>query len=124
MKIELSGARIRCYLDGRLIHDATVPQPQNFFAVSGMDAAHHELVLKAINLGAEAVSARFDLKNLPGAVDSARAIVLKSDSLLDNNSLEEPERVVPVAEAVAISGSALTREFPPRSLTVLPVKCR
>ncbi len=37
VKVELAGNRIRCYLDGKLIHDETAPATEHFYAVAGRE---------------------------------------------------------------------------------------
>ena len=56
IQIELRDRRIRCYLDGKLIHDEMVTPPNRFFASAGRDEASGDLVLKAINAGSEPIN--------------------------------------------------------------------
>lgn len=122
VKIELSGARIQCYLDGKLIHDATVPRPQKFFAVAGPDASTGDLIVKAINLGSDAVPAQLKLDGLQPISNIVQTTVLTSASPADNNSLENPMRVQPEESNLNITGNDFAHEFPPYSLTVLRLK--
>jgi alpha-L-arabinofuranosidase len=122
VKIELSGPRIRCYLDGKLIHDATVPRPQKFFAVAGTDANSGDLILKAINLGSDAVSAELKLAGPRLKFWNAHTTVLTSHNPSDNNSLEEPMKVRPVESSLNIESNDFTHEFPPYSFTVFRLK--
>jgi alpha-L-arabinofuranosidase len=122
IKVQLAGSRIRCYLDGQLIHDAVVPRPQTFFTVAGQDASNGELIIKAINLGADAVSASLKLGEMNLVSNNAQMTVLKSAELSDNNSLENPAKVRPVETYVSIAGKDFNHEFPPYSLTVLRLK--
>ncbi len=118
IKIELSGARIRCYLDGKLIHDAQAPERQHFFASAGRDeASGGDLILKAINTHGEPMTAKLGGFGKPGA--QAECTVLRSANLADNNSLEHPAQIVPVSRRITLSE---THEFPPNSLTVLRIK--
>jgi len=118
VKIALAGKQIRCFLDGELIHDAAAPDPQRFFVVAGPEGKTGELIVKAINTGDESISARFNLTGLNCTVPGNKLIVLKSANLSDNNTLNEPTRIVPT-ESTTGSGKTLTHEFPPYSLTVL-----
>lgn len=124
VKIEISGSRIRCYLDGKLLHDATVPITQKFYAVTGRDTASGDVVVKAINLGNDAVAAKLNLSGLGNIAANATATVLSSASLSDNNSLEQPKRIAPVESVVRGVGQNFSHEFPPRSLTVLRLKTK
>jgi len=117
IRIELAGPRVRCFLDGKLIHDVTVPTPQRFFASAGRDATTGDLILKAINFSDEPVSATLAGAGKPGT--PALRTVLRAGSLSDNNSLAEPVRIVPVSQDTILADK---QEFPPCSLTVLRVK--
>jgi alpha-L-arabinofuranosidase len=124
IKIQLAGSRIRCYMDGELVHDAVVPRPEKFFASAGQDAGSGDLIIKAINLGGDAVPAQLKLGDINRVADKAQMTVLKSAELADNNSLQNPTRVLPVETQVNIAGKDFSHEFPPYSLTVLRVKTR
>jgi alpha-L-arabinofuranosidase len=124
IKIQLAGNRIRCYMDGELVHDAVVPRPQTFFSVAGQDASSGDLIIKAINLGADAVPAQLKLADLTLVSNNAQMTVLKSAELTDNNSLQNPTKVQPVETQVSIAGKNFSHEFPPYSMTVLRLKTR
>lgn len=124
VKVELNGSNIRCYLDKELIHDAVVPRAQKFYAVGGRDLASGDLVLKAINLGGDAVTAQLEVEGVEAVDSNAQSTVLTSALLTDNNSLTEPARVLPVMETITDVGTNCVREFPPHSLTVLRLKAR
>ncbi len=124
IKIALNGNRIRCYLDGELIHDTTAPAAQTFFAVAGRDKETKNIVLKAINVGDEEVSANLKLREAGQIAGDATVTVLESKSLADNNSLEEPARIVPKESRLSDAGAAFSHRFPPRSLSILRLKTR
>jgi alpha-L-arabinofuranosidase len=123
IKVELNGARIRCYLDGQLVHDATAASSQNFFAVGGTDTATGDLIVKAINTGDDPVSGRLKLSGAK-SVRGGTITVLKSASLSDNNSLDEPGKVAPIEIRLANAGQEFSHEFSPHSLSILRLKTR
>jgi alpha-L-arabinofuranosidase len=118
IKIELTGNRIRCYLDGKLLHDAVSTPPETFFVTAGRDESRDELVIKAINTDGEPQTAELVIDGAPAIAREASAFVLAAESLEDNNSLDEPERVIPKERRVSVS-SKFEHEFPPYSLTVI-----
>ncbi len=122
IKVELSGNRIRCYLDGTLIHDETAPATDHFFAVAGRDEASGDLVIKAINTASEPMTTTLTLRGADGTKPDATVTTLTSGSLSDNNSLDEPARVVPAESRIRTAGQEFNYEFPSRSLTVLRLK--
>lgn len=124
LKVKLSDRRLRCYLNGKLIHDETVLPPKQFFAVAGTDKTTGELIVKAIHLSAQPLTATLNLAGAAHVGTTAQITVLKSDRPSDNNSLDQPGRVLPVVSEMAISGATFAHEFPASSLTVLRVKTK
>lgn len=124
VKVELAGRRIRCHLDGQLIHDASAPESRKLFALAGRDSASGELIVKAINLGAQPVSGTVNLLGVNRAPAIGRITVLKSAILADNNSLDDPTKVVPMESSFNPDGVRFAHEFPPYSLSVLRLKTR
>lgn len=124
VRIELTGNHIRCYLDGALIHDATAPATEHFYATAGRDEATGDLIVKAINTAAEPVAARMILQGLGSVKPEATVTVLTAGDLSDNNSLDEPTRVTPVVSTIDAAAGEFAYEFPARSLTVLRIKTK
>ncbi len=123
IKIEVSGTRVKCFLDGQLIHNLDVRRApmRTLFASATRDEQSQDVILKIVNSAADAVETEIDLNaaNLPG---TAKAIVLTSASPKDENTLEEPLKVSPRAEDFRFSGSRFTRSFPGNSFTVLRIR--
>ncbi len=124
VKIELAGERIRCYLDGQLVHDVTAPKTEPFYAMAGGDDSNGDIVVKAINLGSEPVATTLNLRGAERIAPQAAVTVLTSADLSDNNSLDEPARVVPVESRISMAATAFDYEFPPHSLVILRLKTR
>lgn len=122
VKVELVGNRIRCYLDGELVHDETAPTTERFYATAGRDEASGDLILKAINTASESVAARLVLQGTDNVEPDALVTVLTSARLSDNNSLEEPNRVAPVERKIDAAAGEFMHEFPANSLTILRIK--
>ena len=122
IRIALNGSRVRCYLDGELIHDATAPASQKFFAVAGRDDDTGDILLKAINVGDETVSANLKLLGVQGVARAAQVTVLKSADLSDNNSLDKPAKVLPSDSRIENASTNFSYEFQGGSLTVLRLK--
>jgi alpha-L-arabinofuranosidase len=124
IKIELDGMRIRAYLDGLLIHDVTAEPQQKFFVTSGREDASGDIVIKAINTTGQPQPATVRLQGLPKLMPEATLTVLSSASDSDNNSLDNPQSVVPQESQIAVAGPEFTHEFPPRSLSILRLKTK
>jgi alpha-L-arabinofuranosidase len=122
IKIALNGNRVRCYLDGELIHDTTATQPPIFFALAGREEGSRDVILKAINTSEQEVTAKLMLRGTGEVAGDAIVTVLESASLGDNNSLEDPTRLVPMESRIVNAGVEFSHHFSPRSLTVLRLK--
>jgi alpha-L-arabinofuranosidase len=121
LKLQVNGRRIQCFLDGKLIHNEVAPASDRFFALAGRDDRNGELVLKAINVSRTPVSGRVNLSGTSRIAGKAQVITLSSEQLADNNSLDQPTKVVPVYGTLETSGDHFGYEFPPNSLTIVRV---
>ncbi len=123
IRIELTGRRIRCFLDGVLVHDEQPTSARSLFALAGRDDTTGELVLKVINVAEKPVAASLRLEGVR-VTGMGAVTVLRAASLDDNNSLDEPLKVAPQTQRVRLEGDELEWRFPARSLTVLRVPAR
>lgn len=102
---------------------ATAKSP-GLYASAVRDEAAKEVILKVVNSAADDREAVIDLRGA-GRVDrSARATVLTSGALADENSLGEPRKVAPVESRIRLGGASWTQRFPRWSLTVLRIPTR
>ncbi|MEX2317862.1 MAG: alpha-L-arabinofuranosidase C-terminal domain-containing protein [Pirellulales bacterium] len=124
IKIELAGNRIRAYLDGQLLHDVTAVPQGKFFVVSGREDTSGDIVVKAINITAEAQPATIKLSGVPRVLPDATLTVLTAASPAANNNLDNPTRVAPVESRITIAGPEFAHEFPPNSFSVLRLKTK
>jgi alpha-L-arabinofuranosidase len=96
IRIEVQGARIRCYLDGQLIHDfEDAPMPA-LYAVASRREPSREVILKVVNVSDRPQETEVRLQGARRLASRAKVITLTSDSPDDENSLENPTRVAPV----------------------------
>lgn len=122
IRIELAGPRIRCYLDGKLIHDVASQPVDRVYATAGKTAGG-EVIVKVVNVSAEPVTAAVELTGVAAVEPEATAIVLTSASPIDENNLEEPTKVAPKAMKIR-ADRTFTHAFPAHSLTVLRMKAK
>ena len=112
IKVELKGPVIRCYLDGKLIHEVTGKGVKSMYAVAGRVNASGEIVLKVVNAAGSPMDTQIDLQGAT-VEPTARAIVLTSDSPDDENSFEAPARVVPKRTELRNVGAQFRTPFRP-----------
>jgi alpha-L-arabinofuranosidase len=124
IRIEVQGARIRCYLDGQLIHDfEDAPMPA-LYATASRRERTREIILKVVNVSDRAQETEVRLSGARRLASRAKVITLTSDSPDDENSLENPTRVAPVERAFEGVAPSFRYTFPPHSLTVMVLKER
>jgi alpha-L-arabinofuranosidase len=122
IRIETQGNRIRCYLDGKLIHDVVDQGPKPLSVVAGRADKGKTLVLKVVNYSAKAQETTIDLRGAGKLAEKGEAIVLTSDKPSDENSLMMPQKVTPVRRTVSGIGERFTHTFAPYSVTILRLK--
>ena len=119
IRIELSGPRIRCSLDGKLIQEVVRPSPPRLYAVASRSQDSKEIILKLVNVGTTARKTTFDLEGPSSVARKGRAIVMTSEAASDENSFAQPRHVAPVESVLTGIGKHFTRTLPARSITVL-----
>jgi alpha-L-arabinofuranosidase len=122
IRVELKGPSVKCFLDGKLIHEVTHKARPPFYLAAGRDQKAGEVILQVANPFDQAATAEIDLRGIVHLAGFGKAIVLTSDSPDDENSLEAPNRVAPREQVVKIPGPIFRHVFPAHSFTILRLK--
>ncbi len=122
IKVEVAGPRIRCYLDGKLIHDVIDAEPTSLNVCAGRIESTGEVVVKAVNSGDAALDTELVLQGLTGIASQAQCTVLTSASPNDENSFANPRRVSPKTTRIGGIAPKFHHTFPPHSVTVLRIE--
>jgi alpha-L-arabinofuranosidase len=123
LRVEVSGHRARCYVDGTLVTDATeqsAPVTASVYATASYVTPTHEVIVKVVNMGTDPIQATVNLRGATAASANGRAFVLSGDPR-DQNTVAEPTKIAPREEPVAVSGTSFGRTFPAHSLTLIRV---
>ena len=99
-------------------------QINQLYALAGLDQKTGELIIKVTNPTAEPVTGRITLKGLTGLGRTAKVITLGHTDATAENTLENPDVVVPTQSQMAVSGSEFSATFAPNSLTILRLPAR
>jgi alpha-N-arabinofuranosidase len=91
------------------------------YASSTLDEDAGEVIIKVVNVTKGKLKSTINLEGVPKVSASARAILLKSASLDDENSLQEPKKIYPEELTVKIDSPNFSYEFEPFSLTILRI---
>lgn len=119
IRIELKGAAVKCWLDGKLIHDVVRKKVASLYAVAGTDKKTGEIIVKVVNASEKPFETVLDLKGASLHPGNARALVLTSNNPDDENTFLTPAKVCPKEEILPVSGPQLQQTFPAHSVTVL-----
>lgn len=123
VKIELSGLSIKCYLDGKLIHDAKIGGPgAPLHAIAGRMDDPDEITLKVANVSNESYETTINLDGFRKVGSSGTITVLTSSNPADENSLDQPRKVAPVTRKLSGIDRSFKHSFPAHSLTILQLK--
>jgi hypothetical protein len=87
------------------------------------DKNTREVIVKSVNAGENPLTARVNLEGVQAGA-TMKVTVLSSEKLTDENTLEEPRKIVPRETIAEIPGTEFDVEFKPYSFTLLriPVK--
>jgi alpha-L-arabinofuranosidase len=123
VRIELKGADIKCYLDNKLITEATdapVPVPAVYASASRVDSTG-EVILKVVNVADFAQDLQVNLRGAAN-VDKDGKLIELTGKPSDVNTIADPNKVAPVESDVHDAGPSFTHEFPAYSVSVLKLQ--
>ena len=126
LKVEVKGASVKCWLDGKLTHEVkdSLHTTRGIFASSARDNATGELILKVVNASHDATAVTLALNGANKLGSEAKGVILTSGNPKDENSIEEPKKVSPQPLTLKIASGVITHTFPGNSFTVLRVSAK
>jgi len=121
MRVDLKGAEVKCFLDGQLMHTATVEQLRvpRFFATSGWDEKRRQLVIKMANAMDTPLTASLKIEGLKKLASTAEVITLSAARPAEENSFEQPTKIVPVTSWIEGFGKEYDLLMRPWSIVIL-----
>ncbi|MBN2296177.1 MAG: DUF1080 domain-containing protein [Pirellulales bacterium] len=121
VRVEVVGNHIRCWLDDMLIHDVTEAsmQPQTITAGAGLVEKTGEWIVKVVNYSPKPQTANIALQGTTSRRWSGTRTELTSGSPNDENTLEEPRKVLPKTSKFGLVGPRFKIDLPAWSFTVL-----
>ena len=121
LKVQVRGNSIRCWLDGKLVHDLTEPSASthSIYASATRDDKDGDIILKVVNAAEVPLETTIHLHGIRSLTGSGKAIVLTGNSPWEENSLDDPQKISPRPESFSFQGTELRRNFPGTSVTVL-----
>ena len=117
--LEVCGRKIRAYIDGVLVADTEdlIPVIEPLYYSSSIEEATGDVILKVVNVQDAQIRTGIVLEGL----DEKETVMIEFSelsgySLEDENSFEQPERIVPANQTLHLQGSAFEYEIPRHSL--------
>jgi len=127
IRVEVRSQRVRCFLDGRLVHDVNYEsdnQVKALYACASHDDQTGDVIVKVVNTSARPLATQLDFSGAKNLSGTGTATVLTSQNSTDENTLDKPAKVSPKTEQVDFTGTGFTRAFPGNSFTVLRLQTR
>ncbi|VBB44752.1 Carbohydrate binding domain protein (fragment) [uncultured Paludibacter sp.] len=119
IRIEVSKTQIKCYLNNNLIHTLENKSSQILYTAASEDEINKKLYLKIINPSNSDVSSSLKFNGFQ-TLNALNGIIteLTSSSGLDENSFEQPTKIIPSTNDVNIVGTDLNYNFKANSITI------
>ena len=101
IEIKVDGSEVTCSLDGKQIHQFTLPIDRALYQSVQIDEQSGELILKVANPNASEQQLNLNVKGM--TLGDAKLIRLSSPDGTAENTMDNPDNVKPVEETVAAS---------------------
>lgn len=127
IRVDVRGDRVKCYLDGNLVHDIDYHQGGHvkaLYACAAREQKTGDVIVKVVNTSATPLETEIDFSGAKSLAGTASETVLTSEEPSDENSLNQPTKVSPRMQSVDFNGANLTQAFPGNSFTVLRLQNR
>jgi alpha-L-arabinofuranosidase len=124
VRVEVQDQNIKCYLDGKLIHDFNQAGLPSLFASATQDQKSGQMILKVVNGSEKALDTEISLQGAKELAGTGQEIVLTSEHPTDENTLEQPTKVTPKTQTLTVAGPKFRLTFPGNSVTVLRIGAR
>jgi alpha-L-arabinofuranosidase len=112
--------KVDCYLNDKLLMSYT--PPPTFFTIAGKDSTTGEIIIKAVNAGAEPVNTTINLENATRVQSTATLITLSAPDGEAENSMAQPKQYIPVTTPVTGTSKSFELTFKPYSINVLRIR--
>ncbi len=126
LQVDVDGDSITCFIDGKLECAGRLRQSmmKGVFASTTLDENTNELIIKVVNTGWGAVPGTIYLQNCK--VQSATLERLSSENGTDENTMDNPTKIIPRADDVHIAqqGEKMLIAIPSYSINIIRAKLK
>lgn len=124
LSLEVGNNQARMFLDGKEVSSGSVVHLPSFFANAGYDRKKKTVILKATNYYNHPLQAQVQLDGARKIGSRGQHIAIFSENQYDENTLDEPHRIVPKELPLSGCGPQFTVTLPPYSVNVLRIPAR
>jgi alpha-L-arabinofuranosidase len=121
IRVEVKEQNIKCYLDGKLVHDFNQAGLPSLYASATQDQKTGQMILKVVNGNDQAMETEINLQGGKTLAATGQEILLTSERPTDENTLAQPTKVAPKTQSLTVPGPSFRRTFPGNSVTVLRI---
>ena len=97
------------------------PDQDGLFASAVFDKSTNEVIVKVVNTGDKAQDVTLNLKGMKGSHE-AQLITFHSDNLTAENTLDEPEKIVPKTSSLTVNAPQQSVSVPARTFYIYKIK--
>jgi alpha-N-arabinofuranosidase len=124
IRIELRGTDIKCYLDDKLITEATItplPPVESLFAAASIAKSDGSVYLKIVNMAAHPEAIQVNLTGMDSLEPGVEGLQMAGSPELEN-TVQEPTKLAPKPIRLTAEAAGIRQVFPPYSVTVLRIR--
>src|SRR6185369_7696595 len=108
-----------------ILIDGSAKNGQNeLYATASLDEDTGEVIVKIVNTGSAAKETRITLAGAQRVAQSGKVLVLQTEDLKAENSLDQPTKLAPIEKPLQVPGGEFAYSILPRSFTVLRIPLR
>ncbi|TCM99055.1 alpha-L-arabinofuranosidase [Paenibacillus sp. BK033] len=124
LKLEVSGRRIRTWINGRLcnVTEDTLPVIEPLYYSASYDRTTGDTIVKVVNVQDSPVNVDVVLEDWRKPLLNIDVHEMSGHSLDDENFFDAPDRVSPKRNQIRVQGNRFAYDFPKHSITVFRVK--
>ena len=122
LKIVRSGLTARCYIDNKLIHNATLSasEGQSLYLCAALNEAEDAAIVKVINYNGTDVPALFQFDDATIGGEATLRVMSNPDNYAEN-SMDNPMKVSPKERTLSTTNGQLSYTVPAYSLSVITI---
>lgn len=113
---------VTVYIDGNKVFQQIASAPSGHYVAAGYDKDSGEAIIKVVNSTEEIYSPTISLA-ASSVNPKGEIITISSENKTDENSMDNPRKIMPVSSEFNKFGNEFSYSFPPNSFTIMRLKC-